>query len=551
MNNRVNFTPLHYLLVLLRAYAVRQVVASPGIQNAFFNLLCQQSNDFSCHSVIDERSAAYVAAGLAEESGEPVVITCTEATASRNYMSALTECYYRHIPVIAVTFYNPIATSMTLSPQHIERSVMPKDITYLSVNLPQISDEVSRLQCVEYLNAALLTAKFKHQPVHINVPSCCYWPAVNAQALPTDYSVTNWIDVHNFNRVSWGSLQGRKVAVFIGTHAKFSADLHNAVSHFAQAHGIPVFCEHNSNYKGSNKISSTFFSAMIPLRAEMLPDVIIDMGGISADYFADVIFRKASVLRLAPDGEFKCRNHHIPQVLFAMDEGIFFNTLNAMKSFVCDRSYMELIRSAASGYKVPELPLSTALVCQTLSTLLAKPCSLHFAILNSYRMANCFDFDEQVQISCNTGGFGIDGAVSSLFGHSIFDKERLCIGVVGDLAFFYDMNVLGNRELGKNFRLIVVNNSGGEEFRLNKGLTQSVTDKVEPLVAAAGHNGGGVKGWAESAGCIYLHAPDKKSFIDQSVKFCHGHYNRPVVFEVITKDDDERRAYDLLFSRKA
>ena len=52
---------------------------------------------------MDERSAAYIACGMAEESGEPVVLSCTGATASRNYMPGLTEAFYRKLPVLAIT----------------------------------------------------------------------------------------------------------------------------------------------------------------------------------------------------------------------------------------------------------------------------------------------------------------------------------------------------------------------------------------------------------------------------------------------------------------
>lgn len=55
------------------------------------------------YSAADERSAAYIACGLAAESGEPVVLSCTGATASRNYMPGLTEAFYRKLPLIAIT----------------------------------------------------------------------------------------------------------------------------------------------------------------------------------------------------------------------------------------------------------------------------------------------------------------------------------------------------------------------------------------------------------------------------------------------------------------
>ena len=91
------------LIVLLKKYGIRKVIASPGTTNITFVASLMHDPYFELYSSVDERSAAYIACGLAEESGEPVVITCTGATASRNYVSGLTEAYYRHLPIIAVT----------------------------------------------------------------------------------------------------------------------------------------------------------------------------------------------------------------------------------------------------------------------------------------------------------------------------------------------------------------------------------------------------------------------------------------------------------------
>ena len=80
MTNKNVYNTIHYIIAMLKAYKIK--------------------------NIIDERSAAYVATGLAYETQEPVVITCTGATASRNYLSALTEAYYKNLPIIALTFFD-------------------------------------------------------------------------------------------------------------------------------------------------------------------------------------------------------------------------------------------------------------------------------------------------------------------------------------------------------------------------------------------------------------------------------------------------------------
>ena len=75
------------LIGLLKANGIKKIVASPGTTNIPFVLSCQNDGGFEMYSCVDERSAAYMAVGLSQESGEPVVLTCTGATASRNSFS--------------------------------------------------------------------------------------------------------------------------------------------------------------------------------------------------------------------------------------------------------------------------------------------------------------------------------------------------------------------------------------------------------------------------------------------------------------------------------
>ena len=91
------------LISLLKEHGIKRVIASPGSTNVTFVASLQQDPFFKIYSCVDERSAAYMACGMAAESNEPVVLSCTGATASRNYFPALTEAFYRKLPILAVT----------------------------------------------------------------------------------------------------------------------------------------------------------------------------------------------------------------------------------------------------------------------------------------------------------------------------------------------------------------------------------------------------------------------------------------------------------------
>ena len=90
---------------------------------------------------------------------------------------------------------------------------------------------------------------------------------------------------------------------------------------------------------------------------------------------------------------------------------------------------------------------------------------------------------------CNHGGFGIDGNMSSLVGASLMHPERLFFGAVGDLSFFYDINILGNRHIGNNVRILLINNGLGAEFHLFKQLNLTYVNGIEKYLSAGGHFG--------------------------------------------------------------
>lgn len=121
------------LIALMKHHGVRRVVASPGTTNITFVASIQQDPFFKVYSSVDERSAAYIACGMAAETGESVALSCTGATASRNYLSGLTEAYYRKLPVLAVTATQHLGRIGHMVPQVIDRTSKLNDACRMSV----------------------------------------------------------------------------------------------------------------------------------------------------------------------------------------------------------------------------------------------------------------------------------------------------------------------------------------------------------------------------------------------------------------------------------
>ncbi|WP_276509898.1 thiamine pyrophosphate-binding protein, partial [Psychrobacter cibarius] len=233
---------------MLKAHNIKHVIASPGTTNTALVSSMQQDPYFTMYSSVDERSAAYMACGLAAELGEPVVISCTGATASRNYLPGLTEAYYRKLPVLAITSMQPFNRVGHLVAQVVDRSVMPKDSVNLSVSLPTVKDSDDVWECEIKVNQAILELKRAGGgPVHINLPTT-YTKPYTTKNLPT-YRIIDRITVND----QFPKLLG-KIAVFVGSHKKWNALETQALERFCDSHNAVVFCDHTSGYYGKNRL---------------------------------------------------------------------------------------------------------------------------------------------------------------------------------------------------------------------------------------------------------------------------------------------------------
>ena len=194
------------------------------------------------------------------------------------------------------------------------------------------------------------------------------------------------------------------------------------------------------------------------------------------------------------------------------------------------------------------MPFSNPWIAKNTINKLPENSVIHFGILNSLRSWNFFNLPKTVYGYSNTGGFGIDGCVSSLLGASLAKPDKLYFGVVGDLAFFYDMNALGNHHFSKNVRLMVVNNGCGTEFKNYYHTVAVLGDGVDPYTAAKGHYGQQstelLKHYAEDLGFTYISASNKEEYLKNVDYFISPEmYDKPVVFEIFTDSKDESDAY--------
>lgn len=540
------------LISLLKKRNIRKVITSPGTTN--HTLVKSMQNDpwFELYSSVDERSAAYMACGLCAESKEPVVITCTEATASRNYMPGLTEAYYRKLPILAVATTHGRRNVGQLVPQVIDHSVIPNDIAVYHNYLPPVNNVTDFKQAEIICNEAINSLTHSGGgPVYLTLESVA----------SRDYSVTELPKCRNIicfdGHGLWPEFpHDGRTGIFVGSHLDFDEHTEKAVENFCERTGAVVFCDHTSGYYGKYKVNYSLAGSQEMYRSELSSlRLLICIGDVSGDYFSNILGGSAKeVWRVSEDGRMADKWGNL-SCLFEMPEESFFlhySTFSKIKSpsphpieeYIKERQLLET--------HIPELPYGKVWVTKRLIEGLPTGCYIHFSILGSLRAGNFFLLPDGVKGNCNVGGFGIDGATSTLIGSSLAFPERLHFLLTGDLAFFYDLNAIGNRHVGSNVRILLVNNGDGTEFRQYwHPISAFSKEEADMYMAAGGHYGNQshtlVKYMAQSLGFDYITASSKEEFISLIERFLSPNPNKsPMIFEVFTDSEEDSRSVKMM-----
>lgn len=532
------------LLALMKKHGVRKVIASPGTTNIAIVGSMQHDDYFEMYSSVDERSACYMACGLAAESQEPVAIVCTEATASRNYFPGLTEAYYRKLPILVIAGSHNTDRVGHLHSQVIDRSQSPKDTVRFRAFVNREGGKTGIAHNTLLINKALIELR-RHGggPVLINIVASPR--GFDTNALPNVKAVKYYKTESEYPELPQG-----RIALYVGSHVQMSEEQTRVIDKFCSLHDAVVFCDHTSGYLGKYQVNYTLVNAQKNYRSNLVsPDLLIHIGEVSGDTYSTGAIKPKKVWRVSEDGEIRDTFHKIDCV-FEADELDFFkhyakgnggNEVSYLNS--CKAEYQECLM------KLPELEFGNIYVARKLSKCLPKNSVIHFGIFNSLRSWNFFELEPSIQSSCNVGGFGIDGAVSTLIGASLANPQKLHFLSIGDLAFFYDLNSLGNRHISNNVRILLVNNGRGVEFRKKDHPGYAFGEAADMYIAAGGHYGNMsrqlVKNYAEDLGFEYLTASSKEEFEEACQKFVDENItDRPLLLEVFVDPENDVKNLD-------
>lgn len=533
------------LIALLKEHGVRNIVCSAGTRNISFVFSALRDDFFKCYTIVDERSAGFFALGLIQTTQEPAAIVCTSGTASCNYLSAVTEAYYQHLPLVVLTSDRLRAHLNQQEDQCIPQLNLYHDVIRKVVDLAPVRDEMDAWYCGRLVNEALLELDHREKgPVQINFQVDPLYPIqggdyiINQPELPkvtkierimADDEDEKWKDLSE-------RLRHKRVLICYGQHLPLPESQVATINEFCECYDAVFFCEHISNLHVKNGIgSSGIFSRVLWDR--ICPDIVITIGG---HRMADPKLglreynKRFEHWHVSPNGEvadvFKCQN-----LIVECKQDYFFRKMVSLAS-PCEHPYLEEWRKMEKERltrrpKASDFEYSQVYAIKQLVDHLPENSLLHISNSNSIRVLTSFDIPRTVEVFCNRGTCGIDGSMSSYIAQSFITNKPsfLCIG---DLSFFYDMNALWNKYINGNTRIMLCNNSGGAILNWGPYLKVNVPDG-EVCTGAEHHTS--AKGWAESRGFYYLSAHNKDEFDLSIEKFVQLGSGKPVLFEVFTE----------------
>ncbi len=535
------------VISLLKAHNIRHIVISPGGSNIPIAQGVQDDPFFKCYSVVDERSAMYVAIGISLQTGEIVATSCTSAQATRNYVPGLTEAYYKHVPILAIT--------MSKHPKYIGQEYMqcpiqtslPVDAIKKSYSLPRISTEDDRQLCIRVANEAIL--ELTHNsigPVQLNIEALDSetWTVDDKVSLPSVRVIKRhdyWENIREY------SLRGRRAMILIGEHVPFSEAEKNAIELFCENNNALVYTTHISNYSGKYSVNGCpiLVGATEKFYKNFLePQVVITLGGVTGDYTCLKKLSGASnhleVWRVNTDGNVIDTYGHLTEV-FQMRIEDFFSQISKETDHKNHEYFNNWIEARNNiDLESINLPFSNMFAAQVLHSKLPENSYLNFAILNSFRSWLYYEIHPSIKSFCNVGAFGIDGCLSTMLGQS-FTSDNFCFIVIGDLSFYYDMNSIALRHIRNNVRILLVNNNGGAEFKINNIHLQ--TD-VSRYIAADNHFKN-AKSWAIDNGFIYYSADNKEDFT-KYIDIFTAVSDKPIILEIFTIANNQRNAISMV-----
>ncbi len=527
---------------------VRHAVFSPGSRSTTMAMLFKEHEGFETYMNIDERSASFMALGIAKAHKEPTVLVCTSGSAVAHYLPAILEAQYSGIPLIVLSADRPHTLLHVGAPQTVDQhKIFGTAVNYFEeLAVPQESHYYTYPRQVAR-KAYMKAMDTKKGPVHINVP--LFEPLVpelsrnhfeagrsSFKVVKPNYSSVFGCDnrnnlphINNATDIAHGNdgtkeindLLERYERILILAGPQIDIDEAETICSFGEALQAPILADPLSNVRGcdTSKVVISTYDALLAgqsLWHELKPDCVIQFGQIVVSKRVQQMIASWTDVEYVEVNPTMDSMNPTGKTTIHMQASIDVFTHLHGKNNSSD-TYLNIWRRLDQAGKKQ---LSTAIdephcfegrTIRELQKQIPEDGQVFVANSMTIRDFDYFWFsgESKAVLYGNRGVNGIDGTISTALG--LAANGRPTYLVTGDLSLFHDLNGLAVAKT-HNLNLIIIlhNNDGGGIFEY---LPQKGTKHFDYLFSTS--QGLDYSGAAKLYGCSYIKisSPDELSSV--------------------------------------
>lgn len=478
---------IQFLVQQSVALRLKYVVFSPGSRNAPLSIAFNQHPEIECIVIPDERSAAFYALGMAQQTNKLVGLCCTSGSAALNYYPAIAEAYYQQVPLIVFTADRPVSWVDQGDGQTIVQHEVYKNHIRFSTTIPENNWDNEQIWFVKrQLSEAFYRANgIKKGPVHINLP---FSEPLYQQIELTEEIELAPITVFESNQ----ELSEQQLSILQKSWNKYSKKmilcgqmlpnkaLENALKFLAEDPSVIILVENTSNLIHTqfvHCIDRTLQGIKENELIEFAPELLIVLGGAVVSKKIKAYLRKNSpkeIWKIGADFPFMDTYQNLSYSL-NVDSTTIIKELTKVgvktnASFRNKWKQLDYInKDKALNFIKDQTDFTDLIASHILLDYIPENSILHLANSSVVRYAQLVDPIKTITTFCNRGTSGIDGSTSTAGGAAYIQKDQCNTLITGDISFFYDSNALFNKLNLSNLRIFVINNDGGGIFKIIPG----------------------------------------------------------------------------------
>lgn len=505
---------------------VRHAVFSPGSRSTTMAMLFKEHEGFETYMNIDERSASFMALGIAKAHKEPTVLVCTSGSAVAHYLPAILEAQYTGVPLIVLSADRPHTLLHVGAPQTVDQhKIFGTAVNYFEeLAVPQESHYYTYPRQVAR-KAYMKAMDTKKGPVHINVP--LFEPLVpelsrnHFEAGRSSFKVVkpNYSDI--FACGEGNNLLERYERILILAGPQIDVDEADMIRSFGEALQAPILADPLSNVRGcgTSKVVISTYDALLAGKAlwyELKPDCVIQFGQIVVSKRVQQMIASWTDLEYIEVNPTMDSMNPTGKTTMHMQASIdvftnLYGVKNDSPAYLGKWQHLETAGKQKLGTAIEEPSCFEGRTIRELQQHISDNAQVLIANSMSIRDFDYFWFsgESKAVLYGNRGVNGIDGTISTALGLAVNGRPTYL--VTGDLSLFHDLNGLAVAKTHNlNLTIILHNNDGGGIFEY---LPQKGTKHFDYLFSTS--QGLDYSGAAKLYGCDYtkISSPDELSSV--------------------------------------